>query len=56
MENVALCEEGVDRNDLGRVVMHPIPVALCEEGVDRNTMPPKPIYGITCRPLRRGRG
>ena len=54
--SVALCEEGVDRNDQLSCRAAASIVALCEEGVDRNFFPsnyPPPEGG---RPLRRGRG
>ena len=35
---VALCEEGVDRNQLIVSIGQIFDVALCEEGVDRNPL------------------
>ena len=53
---VALCEEGVDRNELGDTVIQGGNVALCEEGVDRNIQEIAATYEYEGRPLRRGRG
>ena len=54
---VALCEEGVDRNINGRVpVENRVVVALCEEGVDRNYLHDTISQLASRRPLRRGRG
>ena len=55
--NVALCEEGVDRNNVYTAVFVEVPkVALCEEGVDRNSIQHRRVLHGRRRPLRRGRG
>ena len=53
---VALCEEGVDRNDNKYADVKQIEVALCEEGVDRNDKYMSGLHDMPRRPLRRGRG
>ncbi len=53
---VALCEEGVDRNNNNEEVMVLPHVALCEEGVDRNGNVQLMHLAAEGRPLRRGRG
>ena len=54
---VALCEEGVDRNNVKTEVIAAFcAVALCEEGVDRNADLLQMRDSAQCRPLRRGRG
>ena len=54
--DVALCEEGVDRNLFESENALVKMVALCEEGVDRNKNPVIHFITSLCRPLRRGRG